>query len=304
MYHYDELTGCTYNDLNRISENLNNWPKDIVEYIITNSKDGFNKEDSEKRIYMYKNGIEKLLDLDDDSLRNLITSVKEINFDEVKNIRTIEEPCYELLDRKLNDDKYIYISEPFNLYYAAYGQYLMLIGSIEQAYSYFKKAIELNPYSPESYIGMTSYYLETGQLSKVLELSIQGLKYAFDSEYISILFQNIGYYGLVTFNDDLAKAGFTVFIQTNKDADTCTLMVKDILPKFEIVNDDELRKIFDKYNIPFGYDSGFFDMVYAEGIKSYENQEFESAKYYLTIFSIIGKSDKVEAILEELYKEN
>lgn len=294
MHDYKELTGNSIVDINMVSADYSNWPEDIMLNIISASKDGFSIDDMERRYNEFWNNPH-----DFNNVKKIINELDNIGINRLKNVYSISVNI-QMLSAKLDGFKGSFIPEQYHIYYCVYGQMLLVKGEINQAKKYLEYAYSFNPYANDVIIGLISYYVSIGDFPTVIELANKGLSYMLDFDYISLLYQYIGKAAIALFYDDLAKASFSLALSLTINSEEILSDIGSFIDNFEPLNQDEIKEILIKYNIRFGLNEEYLEIIKNAALDAYDNMENDLAKEYCEIILSVIEDEDCEKILNLL----
>lgn len=294
MHDYKELTGNSVVDINMVSADCSNWSEDIMFNIISASKDGFSIDDMERRFNEFWNNPH-----DFNTVKKIINELDEIGADRLKNVYSINDNV-QMLSARLDGFNGCFIPEQYHLFYSIYGQMLLAMGENSQAKKYLDYAYSFNPYASDVIIGVISYYVVIGDFPMVIEIANKGLRYMLDFDYISLLYQYIGKAALALFYDDLAKASFSLALSLAINSEEILSDIGSFIDDFEPLNQDEIKEILIKYNIRFGLNQEFIEVIKNKALDAYDNMENELARGYCEIILSVIEDEDCEKILNLL----
>ena len=147
--------------------------------------------------------------------------------------------------------KLIPYSEPvFDMFYI-YGSLLASANKFDEAETYLKKALKINPISSKALLELADIYkLRTVTFNRFFLLNMEALKYAYSLKDIARAYRNIAYYYLEEYNLEVASVFYNHSLKFDKNINAVKEL--DYISNRGIdieVDDEEAEKIIKSKNV-------------------------------------------------------
>ena len=196
------------------------------------------------------------------------------------------------------------MSKNFDLLYFMYGNLLFELKRFDEAKIVLEKVNRINPINAHAILELAEIYKLEGAFDRFLEKTKHCHSIAYTGNILGRCYRNIGYYYIEKQNYDVAIALFYVSLFYDKQ-DTIAqsqLSYIQLSTKKSISqpSPDEIKKIFNLYNIPFGADKLVLSLAAQLGKKAQEQEQYETARFFFSILYNLTFDDDVIGWIDSL----
>jgi tetratricopeptide (TPR) repeat protein len=195
------------------------------------------------------------------------------------------------------------IPEKVFTYYFNLGQLLLSAGRHDLAQIAFSKALKINPLSVKALLDTADLFEKFGETDEYYSLTLKALEYSFFKEDFAKGYRNLGHHFMSKNKYSLAIACYVIsnIYHYNDKASAELLFISQKMNQV-IYNPsiEQIEKIFDENNIPFGPDDDVIRLSYFMGQKMQQDSDYEAASYFYEICYGLTQDEKVKRILDEL----
>ena len=284
------FTGNTVNDINMIAQNGDEFSNDDIIHVLKNSNDGFSFDDFHNRFKRYCTAI----DNDDiDNIKEIIIECERIGVPDLENVLTNGEDYLSLIATAIEDFDGVILNEPFHKYYAKYGDYLCQNEQFEDAKYYLLMAFSLNPYDFDCAYSLSNYYFQIDLYDEAIDVVSQAICYEIDFDNLGAYYMLLAGAFSLQEEDDLANACYTMAVEHCPE-------LEEPDDDFEKIDFGEAIDILDENEIFTDYDENVINLMYEVGMNYYNEDNFDYAKYYLSIYYWMSFDEEIQKILEEI----
>ena len=272
--------------------------------VMNNSDLGIESTLEEVQFNQYKKNFDKAISL----IEPLIKKIEEAGLfkdDAVSEYHTFDSYFEELLYKFHNEPKKEVrrAQMPFASVYVQYGSLLIDVERWEDARKALKEALHWNPASAEILFEYSETFKHTGELDEYFKLAVEAFKYCYTPENLARAYRNLGWYFIEKELYEDALAAYFLSVQYADDPHVQSELYyisQKTGKEFEQPDLESVKACTEKYGFPLGPDHDVLGMAYSLGKQSFDDNEKEAAKYFLTIFYNLMQDDDVKKMLDSL----
>lgn len=197
---------------------------------------------------------------------------------------------------------------PYNygkMYYA-FGSILLDLQNVADARSALEKAMQWDPTNAEYALEHAETY--KNDLEKFYELTKEIFRIAFLPKHMSRLYRNFGFYFVERELWDVAIQCFSLAYNydhgdySTKIIDSELRYIYEKSNRTETIhmNFDNLEKYAQEYDFPYGPASDVVLFAYHQGKMRMDSEEYEDAKFLLTIANDLAYDDEIKEMLDKV----
>ena len=267
----------------------------------------FEKKLEEVRFNQYQKKYDKALEI----IEPLIKDIEEMYAnglyadDKVSEYFCFDSPMEEVLYTHFNHgEKDIRNSDiPYASIYMEYGSLLIDLDRWEDAQQALEKAREWNPASTSIIFELCETYKHLNQLQLYFDTVRDTFKYCFEPDSVARAYRDLGWYFVEKemYDEAIAVYAMSFHFENNEHIQAELFYISQKTGKqIEQPDIEDMKKIADKYEFPLGAHEDVLGIAYAIGKNALDNNQKESAQYFLGIVYSLTDDDDIKALLDKI----
>lgn len=256
------------------------------------------------RFNMFKDDFDTALHISEDLVRR-VESSDVYQQEDKEGFFDFSEPMEELLYAfdKNRIGEITYASIHYSEIFFVYADLLHRANRIEEARTYFEKAMRWNPANCKIAFEYIDIFQEQGEEKQFYERTLQEFKYAFKTEDLAICYRNLGDYYAENEQYTIAATCYMISLSYNENDRFIAAslnQIENIAPEeFQAATPD----LLEQYGLPQGANEDVVGLSMYFGQRAFEKGELETAYYFLSIRYNLTEEEELLELINDIYSQ-